>query len=138
MIKDPPTVLLVEDDRDDEELTIRGLRRANLQNPIDVASDGQDALDYLFGTDGQPPRIQCSREPGQTRAQLNAVANQFTALGLGGQRPPAFRRPFTLAQAQTSRPRGRLEQASCCCDAGNIRSELLHCAAAVARTSLLS
>jgi CheY-like chemotaxis protein len=49
----PPTVLLVEDDPDDEELTIRGLKRANLQNPIDVARDGQDAIDYLLGTEDQ-------------------------------------------------------------------------------------
>jgi len=32
-----PTVLLVDDNRDDEELTIRGFRRANLQSTIDVA-----------------------------------------------------------------------------------------------------
>jgi len=55
MIEDLRTVLLVEDDRDDEELTIRGLERANVQNPVAVARDGQEAVDYLFGTDGQPP-----------------------------------------------------------------------------------
>ena len=49
-------VLLVEDNRDDEELTIRGLERSGLQNPVDVARDGQEALDYLFGTDGHAPR----------------------------------------------------------------------------------
>ena len=56
MITDLPTVLLVEDNPDDEELTIRGLRRAQLKNPIDVARDGQEALDYLFGTDEQPAK----------------------------------------------------------------------------------
>jgi two-component system, response regulator len=49
-----PTVLLVEDNRDDEELTIRGFKRSNLANPVDVARDGQEALDYLFGTESQP------------------------------------------------------------------------------------
>jgi DNA-binding response OmpR family regulator len=56
MITDPPTVLLVEDDTDDEELTIRGLKRSNLNNPVDVARDGQEALDYLFGTNGHPAK----------------------------------------------------------------------------------
>ncbi|MGO9753991.1 MAG: response regulator [Solirubrobacteraceae bacterium] len=50
----PPTVLLIEDNRDDEELTIRGFKRSSLANPVDVARDGQEALDYLFGTESQP------------------------------------------------------------------------------------
>jgi two-component system, response regulator len=49
MITDAPAVLLVEDNPDDEELTVRGLRRTNMTNPVDVARDGQEALDYLFG-----------------------------------------------------------------------------------------
>jgi two-component system response regulator len=55
MINDLRPLLLVEDNRDDEELTIRGLKRANLQNPVDVARDGQEALDYLLGTDEHAP-----------------------------------------------------------------------------------
>jgi len=54
MTNDAQTLLLVEDNPDDEELTIRGLRHANVKNPIDVARDGQDAIDYLLGTDDQP------------------------------------------------------------------------------------
>lgn len=42
------TILLVEDNRQDEILTLRALRRANLANRIDVARDGQQVLDYLF------------------------------------------------------------------------------------------
>jgi CheY-like chemotaxis protein len=61
MTKDAQTLLLVEDDPDDEELTIRGLKRANLLNPIDVARDGQEAIDYLFGTEehraNPPPAV---------------------------------------------------------------------------------
>ncbi len=53
MINDAPAVLLVEDDRDDEELTLRGLGGAHLNNPVDVARDGQEAVDYLFGTEEQ-------------------------------------------------------------------------------------
>jgi two-component system, response regulator len=43
------TLLLVEDNPDDETLTVRALRRHNLANEIVVARDGQEALDYLFG-----------------------------------------------------------------------------------------
>ncbi len=43
------TLLLVEDNPDDELLTIRALRKHNLANEIVVARDGQEALDYLFG-----------------------------------------------------------------------------------------
>jgi DNA-binding response OmpR family regulator len=42
------TILLVEDNIQDEMLTLRALRRANLANQVDVARDGQQALDYLF------------------------------------------------------------------------------------------
>jgi len=43
-------ILLVEDNPDDEHLTIRGLRRGNISNEIIVARNGVEALDYLFGT----------------------------------------------------------------------------------------
>ena len=56
MTNHPPTVLLVEDNRDDEELAIRGFRRTNLANPVEIARDGQEALDYLFGTESQPAK----------------------------------------------------------------------------------
>lgn len=40
-------ILLVEDDPDDEELTIRSLQRANVLNKVVVARDGVEALDWL-------------------------------------------------------------------------------------------
>jgi two-component system response regulator len=43
-------ILLVEDDPDDEELTCRVLRKNNLCNEVVVVHDGEQALDYLFGT----------------------------------------------------------------------------------------
>ncbi|PIQ07854.1 MAG: two-component system response regulator [Ignavibacteriales bacterium CG18_big_fil_WC_8_21_14_2_50_31_20] len=43
-------ILLVEDNSDDELLTIRALRKNNLVNDIAIARDGAEALDYLLGT----------------------------------------------------------------------------------------
>jgi two-component system response regulator len=43
-------ILLVEDNRDDVELTITALAEAKITNPVVVARDGVEALDYLFGT----------------------------------------------------------------------------------------
>lgn len=45
------TILLVEDNPDDEEFTLRALRRAHVTNEIIVTRDGGEAIDYLFGTD---------------------------------------------------------------------------------------
>jgi CheY-like chemotaxis protein len=42
------TILLVEDNPQDEKLKLRALRKVNLANQVDVVRDGQQALDYLF------------------------------------------------------------------------------------------
>ena len=44
------TILLVEDNLDDVELTLRALKKNNIKNEIVVAYDGAEALDFLFGT----------------------------------------------------------------------------------------
>jgi two-component system response regulator len=42
-------ILLVEDNPDDEVLTLRALKRVNIANDVEVARDGVEALDFLFG-----------------------------------------------------------------------------------------
>ena len=43
------TILLVEDNADDEALTVRALKKNHLQNELIVARDGAEAIEYLFG-----------------------------------------------------------------------------------------
>lgn len=43
-------ILLVEDNPDDEKLTVRALRKNNIINDIVIARDGVEALDFVFGT----------------------------------------------------------------------------------------
>jgi len=43
-------ILLVEDNPDDEALTLRALRKNNIKNEVQVAHDGVEALDFLFAT----------------------------------------------------------------------------------------
>jgi two-component system response regulator len=47
---DEKTILLVEDNPNDVTLTMRALKKANIINEVVVTSDGEQALDYLFGT----------------------------------------------------------------------------------------
>jgi len=57
-------ILLVEDNPDDEELTLMALRANKILNEVVVAHDGVEALDYLFGAGKwagrdltQPPQV---------------------------------------------------------------------------------
>jgi two-component system response regulator len=47
---DPIEILLIEDNPNDVELTLRALKKHNLTNKVQVVSDGAQALDYLFGS----------------------------------------------------------------------------------------
>jgi two-component system response regulator len=49
-------ILLVEDDANDVELTLRAFRSRNLANQVFVARDGAEALAFFFGEDGHPLR----------------------------------------------------------------------------------
>ena len=55
-VPETPDVLVVEDNPDDVELTLRALKRMHLTNPVRVARDGVEALEILLG-DGtsRPP-----------------------------------------------------------------------------------
>ena len=48
MTEDAIEILLVEDDPQDVELTLRALENENLKNRIVIARDGEEALDFLF------------------------------------------------------------------------------------------
>ncbi len=43
------TILLIEDNPDDEALTLRAFKKNKILNEVRVARDGQQALDYFFG-----------------------------------------------------------------------------------------
>ena len=49
-IMEDKVILLVEDNPDDEALTLRALKKNNISNDVAVARDGVEALDYVFGT----------------------------------------------------------------------------------------
>jgi two-component system response regulator len=51
---DEKAILLVEDNRDDEQLILMALKQSNVRNAVEVARDGQEALDVLFGAGGKP------------------------------------------------------------------------------------
>jgi CheY-like chemotaxis protein len=46
---DQRVILLVEDNPDDETLTLRAIKRNHIANPVVVTRDGAEALDYMFG-----------------------------------------------------------------------------------------
>lgn len=50
MNRNAQPVLLVEDNLDDQALALRALRRSEIRAPVVIANDGEEALDYMFGT----------------------------------------------------------------------------------------
>lgn len=52
---DTTQILLVEDNPNDLELAMHAFRKHNFANSVEVARDGQEALDYLLGTEDRAP-----------------------------------------------------------------------------------
>ncbi len=70
------TILLVEDNASDEELTLRALKKGNIGNEVVVARDGAAALDYLFGRGAHAGR--------DTRQQPQVMLLDLNLPKLGG------------------------------------------------------
>lgn len=54
MINEEPYILLVEDNPDDVSLTLRAFKKQNVVNRVEVAGDGAEALERLFGVQSDP------------------------------------------------------------------------------------
>ncbi|HEY0865969.1 MAG TPA: response regulator [Fimbriimonas sp.] len=57
MAGEPKTILLVEDNADDEQLTLRAMRQSEIPNIIRVARDGAEALEFLFSDTHKLPDL---------------------------------------------------------------------------------
>lgn len=57
MAAEPKTILLVEDNADDEQLTLRAMRHSEIPNIIRVARDGAEALEFLYGPEARLPDL---------------------------------------------------------------------------------
>lgn len=76
------TILLVEDNPQDELLTVRALHRTKVAHSIEVVRDGQEALDYLFGQ-GQFAGVRAAQLP--TAVLLDIGLPRLSGLEVLGQ-----------------------------------------------------
>ena len=111
MITDAPAVLLVEDNSDDEELTLRGSRRTNLKNPVDVVRDGQEASTTYSGTMTKPRSPYQLWRCSTSGCRESTVSTSSSRIRDGGAHPAGARRdPDQLKRRprphQRLRPRG--------------------------------
>lgn len=72
-------ILLVEDNPDDAALTLRAFKRSHLMNPIQVARDGIEALDFLFARGAHSGRAE---EPLPTLVVLDLKLPKLDGLGV--------------------------------------------------------
>ena len=54
---DNRSILLVEDNPDDEALALKAFKQNKVTNPVIVVRDGREAIDYLFAPDSELPAI---------------------------------------------------------------------------------
>jgi two-component system response regulator len=57
MVRTDAEILLIEDNPNDAELTIRALKKNNLANNLKHLEDGQEALDYIFNDQNVMPKL---------------------------------------------------------------------------------
>ncbi len=70
-------ILLVEDNPNDEALTLRALKKNNIHNDVVVARDGAEALEYLFGTGAHAGRDMSVR-PASHSSRLKIAEGGWT------------------------------------------------------------
>ena len=73
------TILLVEDNPDDAKLTLRAFKHNNMLNPVVVARDGVEALDFLFGRGAYTDR---AGNPAPTLVILDLKLPKLDGLGV--------------------------------------------------------
>ncbi|MFG6455893.1 response regulator [Roseateles sp. BYS96W] len=79
MIDESKVILLVEDNVDDVALTMRAFKRSHLMNPVVVARDGVEALDFLFARGAHANR---AGAPLPTLAILDLKLPRLDGLGV--------------------------------------------------------
>lgn len=91
-------ILLVEDNPNDVELTLRAFKKAQMHNEVVVARDGQEALDYLYSCLSDPEK----RLPGIILLDLNLpkVSGHEVLKAIRGNRDLA-RLPVVMLTAST-------------------------------------
>jgi hypothetical protein len=94
----PIEVLLVEDNDDDLDLALRALKKRGLTQAVEVARDGSEAIDFLFGT-GRYAWEEPERDPAGHPPRHQAPPGERTGSAQGGEgRPPDSRHPRGRAE----------------------------------------
>ncbi len=68
-MSNPVTIIMIEDDEGHARLIERNIRRSGVNNEIMPFTNGTDAVNYLFGSDGTRPRPQGQRAADPARSQ---------------------------------------------------------------------
>jgi CheY-like chemotaxis protein len=95
------TILLVEDNQSDIDLTIRALNKAHIMNELLIAEDGQEALDYLFAT-GKYESVLPQTLPALVLLDINLPKiNGIEVLRRIRENPKTHRQPVVILTSST-------------------------------------